>query len=471
MILSFVLAACSLDPSALPVAQAPPGVHENFLLVILDDMGVDQADAWQLGTHTRPQLPAMDALSARGVRFSQAWASPTCSPTRASVLTGRAPYEHGVGAQLAPRQDGLDPALDTLPELLTGHTSALFGKWHLGSGAWSALDHGFAEHQGSLDGSVSPSYYDWDRYEASSDTTTTIDATTQPTAEDAYATFHAVDDAETWIAAHAASPWFVTVSFQAGHWARATGGVELYEAPPYARCGITATAVTTDAELYRKMLECADRELIRLLTDLYRAGELEDTTVIVMGDNGTDRTPDGFFSAAHRKGTVYQGGVHVPLVITDGYRLVHNRTNPNPGAFSSVGGVVRDAPVHVMDILPTIADIAGVTPTSTLPWARSLRAQLTSRRAPSVNPHDYVYTETFETVAGHMASCRQAVRHGRPVGGAMYKLIRAWRAGQPVDELYDAADEAEATDLAADPALQATLADLQAQLPHDCDVF
>jgi arylsulfatase A-like enzyme len=463
-----LLVACEQQLDLPP--SPPPAQAENLLLVILDDVGIDQVDAYGLGAHPKPRMPTLDTLASRGVRFTQAWSTPLCSSTRASIVTGRPPYEHRIGAALQTGEDGLDPSEVSLPELLPNHRSAVFGKWHLGSGAWDARDHGYVEHQGTRDGGVVPSYYRWRRYEASTRTTTVIDAASQGSRAAAYVTHHTVRDTANWVAAHADAPWFVTVGFHAGHWA-ASGQGPVYEAPPYRACGVRRARSGSDAVLYRKSLQCMDAELSRLLRELQQLGELEDTTVIVVGDNGTDDAPDGYYRLSHRKGSVYQGGIHVPLLVADGYRFIHNAPDPDREAYAAAGGLVKDCPVHVMDLFATIAEIGGATALPPRTWARSLRSGLTSSRQDQRHPHPYLYTETFDTVGGHMANCQQAVRHGQSTGAPMYKLVRRWVRGAPEIELFDMMDEAEAADLSGDPRYADVVAELTAQLPHDCDVF
>jgi hypothetical protein len=118
------------------------------LVLLLNDVGIDKlgsyaaqlADAGHEPT-LRPATPVMDSLAAAGVRFSQAWASPTCSPTLASLHTGQHPFRHGVTAPVPPAPE-LESHDLTLPELVAEtHATALIGKWHLGiSGVDGDLD-------------------------------------------------------------------------------------------------------------------------------------------------------------------------------------------------------------------------------------------------------------------------------------------------------------------------------------------
>lgn len=126
----------------------------NVLLVIADDVGVDRVAAY--GEHPSPgRTPQIDRLAERGVLFRNAWSNPYCSPTRATVLTGRHGFRTGVGFFVGmTTPHGLSLAETTLPEVLApSHTSLALGKWHLSSflqGADYPLAAGFAHHAGSL---------------------------------------------------------------------------------------------------------------------------------------------------------------------------------------------------------------------------------------------------------------------------------------------------------------------------------
>ena len=90
-------------------AQTP----SNILVIIADDLGVDQVGVYGEGTSPAP-TPIIDGLASSGVLFRNAWANPTCSPTRSCIMTGRYGYRTGVG-QVGVR---LDLAETSLPELL-----------------------------------------------------------------------------------------------------------------------------------------------------------------------------------------------------------------------------------------------------------------------------------------------------------------------------------------------------------------
>ena len=145
-------------------ADEPP---KNIVLILADDLG--WADTTLYGKTSLYETPNIQRLAARGMTFSDAYASPICSPTRASIMTGQNPARHGMTAPAAhleevrfkaiangngpPHQKStnvrsatrLDPAIPTLGRRLkdAGYATAHFGKWHLGRQPHSPLELGF----------------------------------------------------------------------------------------------------------------------------------------------------------------------------------------------------------------------------------------------------------------------------------------------------------------------------------------
>ncbi|MDG2223576.1 MAG: sulfatase [Rubripirellula sp.] len=141
--------------------------RKNIVLILADDLG--WADTTLFGKTSLYETPNIERLAARGMTFSNAYASPICSPTRASIMTGQNPARHGMTAPAAhleierfqasagdsgpPHQKSsnvrsatrLDPSLPTLAKVLqnAGYATAHFGKWHLGREPHSALELGF----------------------------------------------------------------------------------------------------------------------------------------------------------------------------------------------------------------------------------------------------------------------------------------------------------------------------------------
>lgn len=342
MVLAAALAACGA-PQVLPDVAPELGGPPNLLVVVLDDVGVDKLTAYN-PDHDAPQTPVMDALAREGIRYTQAYSFPTCSPTRATLLTGRYGRRTGVGHALLPN-DPRGLALDEtlLPELLRSAApdpwqSSAVGKWHLTTDTDGGLDHpvdsGFDHFAGSLYNLVGDgrdgepvSYHDWGRTE---------DGTWGRV--DRYATTVTVDDALA--AAHAMSPpWFLYVALHAAHVPVHTPPLELVRSE--------LPIEPSPVEQFDAIVEAADTELGRLLWGLPDSGH---TMVVVIGDNGTPgfavTHPD--MDPERAKVTLFEGGIHVPLVVW--------------GAGVTAGHRAVDGLVQATDLFPTLAAVAGAEP-------------------------------------------------------------------------------------------------------------
>ena len=318
--------------------NAPPA-PTNVLLVVADDLGVDFLEAY--GVHPIvPPTPTIDALIANGVLFERCYTSPSCSPTRASILTGRYSFRTGLGT---PIQEWLpEPALElsevTTPEMLKTAsggeiaTSAI-GKWHLGSAAVGDILHPNLQGFDWFEGTFGNLYFGQTYFDHSKIINgVRVSSTT-------YSTTEQVDDALARVQAMP-EPWFLYLAFNAAH--------QPFHAPPQALHGYTLSGdpELTPFEHFSATVQALDTELGRLLASI-DPDVLARTTVIFVGDNGSPNqavVPPSI--AGQSKGSLYEGGVHVPLVIS-------GRHVAQPGTRCS-------AVVNTVDLFPTIAGLMGV---------------------------------------------------------------------------------------------------------------
>ena len=357
----------------------PPGAG-NVLLLIADDLGTDKVAAY--GEHPQPPAtPNLDALAARGVLFRNAYAPPACSPSRAAMLTGRIPRRYGLGIALRSRKDDFELPLDelTLPELLAtsphGYSSSAVGKWHLAglaspNGTRHPLRSGFGWYAGAFgnfrdtEAAGNETYFDWEKSH-DGELARVHDYATSDTVDDALARIRAMSE-----------PWFLWVAFNAPHY-------PLHEPPQQLRSGPPAETIP---EAFAAVVGALDSEIGRLLAGIAPA-VLARTSVVFVGDNGTPKavvTPPR--KAEHGKLTLYEGGVNVPLIIA--------------GPEVARPGSESPALVHVADIFPTVAQIAGVDPANQSGAdgrplrldGRSLLAQLRNPNAPG---HEFIYQDLF----------------------------------------------------------------------------
>ncbi len=392
--------ACSGDTttdSATPPALDGPA--QNVLIVLLDDVGVDKVTAYGEHPHT-PDTPTLDRLARDGLLFRNAYANPSCSPTRASVLTGRHPSRTGIGRWISPWDHSWDlqDGEHTLPEVLAAapqaYDSAAIGKWHLVSFLRDDPSHhaqlqGFATHRGPLanlkmaiqEDDADRGYTHWEKADQGT-----------LSWETAYATTDTVDDA---VAALATleSPWLLYVALNAPH-------IPIHE-PPEHLLNTPLSEDPTHSALYGAMLEAADTELGRLLDQLTQE-QWDTTALFVAGDNGTPKEAiTEPFDATREKGTVYENGVRVPLFAL--------------GPSVSTPGGETDALVQLTDLFTTAAALGGVATDSLGADGLSLVPVLAD---PTATVRQVVYTEGFQPLGEPPYST-----HERMVRSATHKLI------------------------------------------------
>ena len=429
---------------------------QNVLVIIADDLGIRNVGAYVNGPGgvegTPPPTPHIDSIGSAGVRFANAWANPVCSPMRASFLTGRYPSRHGVG-NVVGQANGpeLEASEVTLAEALggSGVTSALAGKWHLDANPPSPDSpnvNGFGFFAGSLQGAI-PDYHRWPKIEQGVQSISTT-----------YATTDSVDEARDFINS-ATSPWLCVVAFNAPHTPFHVPPADLFTVP------LSGTPITNPNGHYRAMIEAMDTEIGRLFAQTRGGlqGLLRDTWVIFVADNGTPPAaadpplePNGRI-----KGTVYEGGIKVPLLVA------------GPGVVRP--GRVRNDLVSVVDLFPTIGDMMGIDVRAALPPDRIIDGVSFIgglRRAVAPPARTTVYSEQFQ--GDPWANGQSAVRDLR------HKLIRTGTSF----ELYDlVSDPQESNDLLASgvdslsPEQRASLEQLRAAMfaivpppPCDCDL-
>lgn len=319
----------------------------NVLLILTDDQGYGD-----VGFNGNPlvKTPALDQLALESFVFDRFYAYPVCSPTRASLMTGRYAMRTGVidtqeGASL------LRPSEITVAKVLqqAGYRTGMFGKWHLGDNAPTRpLDHGFdvsLTHQGGMIGApYSPldanSYFD-----------PLLLRNGVEQSYNGYCLDVFTDAAIDFIRAAEGEPFFV-------YWAPNTPHhpltVEDRYAEPYRQAGLTE-----DTARYYGMITNIDDNFRRILDVLNDAGVAEDTLIIFVGDNGTSslhQQSDLWEPALRgRKTFVYEGGIRVPMFV----KLPRDAS------------VARrlDTVASIEDIMPTILDICGLATSARLDGA------------------------------------------------------------------------------------------------------
>jgi uncharacterized sulfatase len=306
-----------------------PNRQPSVVVVFMDDMGY--GDMGCFGS-TSIRTPNMDRIGETGVRFTQMYASASiCTPSRCGLLTGRYAQRAGIGRVLFPRDtEGLGRQDTTIAEYLksAGYATCMAGKWHLGCcEEHNPVRHGFDEYFGLLySNDMSPLHL----YNGENVVEEEVDQATL--------TRRYTDRAIEFVQAHRDEPFFVYLAHTMPH-------IPLHVEPEFRG--------TSDGGTYGDTIECIDFHLGRLMDKLDEFGLAEDTLLIVTSDNGPwfEGSTGGFRG---RKFDVYEGGVRMPFVAR------------RPGTIPA--GTVCEQVASQLDLLPTIANLAGVD----LPEGRTL---------------------------------------------------------------------------------------------------
>ena len=305
----------------------------NVVTLLVDDLGYRD-----LGCYGGPvKTPVLDKLAAGGVRFTDFHSgAPSCSPSRATFLTGRHHYRAGVYSVITERLHKMHllKSETTIAEVLkeNGYATAHFGKWHLGMPVNNRDnptpgEHGFDYWFGLVNG-PGPSHKNPTQFLRNGKRVGQIKG---------YSCQIVVDEALTWLdeKRDAKEPFFLNLWFNEPH------------APIAAPDEIVSQygALNEQAAIYSGTIDNTDRAIGRLIARLEKLGELENTIIVYASDNGSYR-PERNGELRAQKGSQFEGGHRVP------------------GIFYWKGGIpggrVEDEPSGVVDLLPTLCGLIGI---------------------------------------------------------------------------------------------------------------
>ena len=503
IVVSLALMLAATAAMAAPSTQSPP----NIIFFVMDDVGIDQMEAFGYGGVSPPSLPNIGAIANKGIGFRNTWAMPVCSPSRAGMFTGRYPLRTNIfdaitTSDLANSQ--VSPYEVTTPKLLKnkGYKSGLFGKMHLtGSNFTETSQHnnpfgneayrvlGWDHFEGYLDGAPypidktaggnlvipqplkessidytcgfvpskksnlligadsgacytaindkgdlncapistqqsaepgrscmeqgglfrpnkncginPPSQANFDQqngyYTASwiinnEDGTTILQEPSDPVAR-GYRTVQEANRAISWIKKQSShAPWMATIGFSGIHDPNQNVPKNLLPADSPETSGFDCDKVPQQRVIVKQMLEAIDHEIGRVLVETGIATKdpsgtitydpkASNTLIVIIGDNGTYlssvREP---FDPIRAKGTIYQTGVWVPLIIA--------------GPMVVDPGRKVDHLVNGTDLYQLFGEVAGLNVGKTVPKshrldAKPLLAYLTNPRQPSIRNVNY----------------------------------------------------------------------------------
>ena len=417
----------------------------NVVLIVTDNHG-----AWTLGCYGNPDIktPHLDRLAAEGVRFSRAFANnPVCSPTRATLLSGLMPSQHGVHNYLEARYNTLEE-FDTLPEILSreGYTCGIVGKWHLGPFDRPGQE-GFTHWVVKKDGHTLSFYSTL--VADHSGRKQTVKRHIMP-----FWTARAVE----FIEKNKLKPFFLYLAYN-GPYGLSTcirGEPRNRHAATYARSEMKSfprepmhpwlrvnrehVGSASARRNYASQVSMVDDGVGDVLAAIKKHGLDENTLVIFTADQGMAGGHGGFWGMGDhtRPQTIYDWTLHVPLIVRHRGKVAPGRT--------------VDRLVANYDIMPSILShlaLADKIPTKPRGPGRDFSPLLHGRK-----------TRWQDVVFGEYADHVRMVRTGR------WKYIR--RRGKGPNELFD---------LAADPGEKSNLhgkaehAEIQAELAGRLDRF
>jgi arylsulfatase len=431
------LLVCCTVASLSSAVVAADSARPNIVLILCDDLGYAE-----LGCYGQQKIrtPNIDRLATEGMRFTQYYSgSPVCAPSRCVLLTGKHSGHAAIRNNKEVRPEGQHPlpaSEVTLAELLksAGYRTAAIGKW--GLGPWGSegdpLTQGFDSFFGY--NCQRHAHNHFPQYLYRNDKRIALEGSDGRDTGRQYSHDLFEKEALAVIGAKDERPFFLYLAFTIPHLALQVPDDSLaeykgkWEDPPYTG-GKGYRPHAQPRAAYAAMITRMDRSVGRIVDRLDELGLSKNTLVLFTSDNGptynrTGGSDSEFFRSAGElrglKGSVYEGGIRVPLIARWPARIKAGETS--------------ELPCAAYDLLPTVCDLAGVKQPEAIDGI-SLAATLLSRG--DQKRHDFLYWE-FPAYGG-----QQAVRMGQ------WKGVRQRMAqGRTRIELYDLSiDPAEKNDV------------------------
>ncbi|POR51962.1 arylsulfatase B [Bosea psychrotolerans] len=413
---SSCLALALFAPAA---AMAQGATKPNILYIVADDLG--WADVGFHGAEIK--TPTIDQLANEGATLDQFYVQPMCTPTRAALMTGRYPLRYGLQSFVILPEQSFGIPLDEklLSQVLkeAGYSTAIIGKWHLGHAdqkLWPK-QRGFDYQYGALIGEV-------DHFTHKVHGVTDWYRNNKKLEEPGYVTSLLGKDAVRYIEAHdPAKPMFMYLAFTAPH--------TPFQAPKEYLDRFKSIA-DPNRRTYAAMVNAMDDQIAAVLAALQKKGMRDNTLVIFHSDNGGVKSaafagqietkgalPANNGPFREGKGSLYEGGTRAVALANWPGRIKPQKVNE---------------PLHVVDMLPTLAARAGASTAGTKPLDGTDIWKTISEGAPSPRKEIVYNVEMF----------RGAVRQGD------WKLV--WRTTLPAKlELFNVPqDPGEAKNLVAE---------------------
>ena len=388
MIISFSQITCKSD-KIINGSSLENDTKPNVIFIIADDMGLDATPGYTIG-NVKPSMPNLTALQNAGLKFTNFSTNPLCSPTRASIISGK----YGCKTGVLTVDDILPNSEITLQRFINQNTqnayaTVVIGKWHLAgtSTTFNPESLGIDYYAGILSGGL-PSYTNWILREDGNSTPQT-----------AYSTEKLTDLAKTWVSQQS-KPFFLWLAYNAPH--------SPFHVPPanmHKQGNLSANTTDINANplpYYLASIEAMDYQIGQLLASL-TPQQKTNTIIIFIGDNGTPNQVAQVYSRNRVKNTVYQGGINTPLIVS-------GKGVERTGSDNSL--------LNSTDLFATIATICGV---STESYNDSKNFSSLFKTSKTIR--NYAYSEVKDTNIDEYA-----------IRNLTYKLITKTNGSQ---EFYD----------------------------------
>ncbi len=362
--------------------ETPP----NIIFVLVDDLG--WADVGFMGS-TFYDTPNIDQLASNGIVYNQAYAAAAvCSPTRASILTGKYPTRTGITDWIRGRYSGVEVPSDkknpegyemmhkeavlktprnpywmehqeiTLAEILgeNNYSTGHIGKWHLGPSEWSPLTQGFGENKGGEDYGQPPTYFD--PYERNGFSIGSLPGKSPGE----YLTDREAEEAVQFITKNKNKPFYLALNHYAVHTPLMAKEdlIEKYEIKRsemniawteddgvQARFRSRQALEIQNNSIYAAMIKSVDKSMVRIVITLKELDLFDNTIIIFYSDNGGHIVSTSNSPLRMGKGHPYEGGIRVPLMIHWPNGITESSTN--------------NTPVHSIDLFPTLIKLTKAT--------------------------------------------------------------------------------------------------------------
>jgi arylsulfatase A-like enzyme len=362
----------------------------NVILIISDDLGIGDLGCY--GCKDIP-TPYIDKLAKRGLKFTQFYAaSPVCTPSRGSLLTGLYPQRLGLDKALM-GEGGYSADFKILAQRFktSGYATGCIGKWHLGyTDKLSPTNRGFDEFFGHRGGKIDYFKHTDSAQEinGNQDGKHDLYEGMSEVFRKGYSTNLFTDRAVNFITNHKDKPFFLYLSYNAPHYA--SPGV--LQAPPEYIKKFGDPGNPTSRQIYSAMVSCMDDGIGRIIATLDELKITKDTIILFMSDNGADLEHGGSNTPfKDGKTSLWEGGLRVPLVVVWQGQI-------------SQGSVFNEI-AHAIDICPTLLAACSISTEDQLDGLNLLNYIKNKQQLPE---RDIYFSYSFPTHGDQIA-----VRNGK----------------------------------------------------------